>query len=100
MDIKQTLIAEIEEYCRRGGVAESTFGRQAINDGKFMRRIRAGGNVTTKTIDRVRAFMSDRPAWQNLSTDTPGAPPAAIGGSNGSGQSAAPSASADSKSND
>ncbi len=75
MDIKQTLIAEIEEYCRRGGVAESTFGRQAINDGKFMRRIRGGGNVTTKTIDRVRAFMQDRPAWQKQSIGGEAAPP-------------------------
>jgi len=61
MDAAQALVAEIEAYCRRSGVAESTFGRQAVNDGKFVGRIRGGGGVTTKTIDRVRQFMRDRP---------------------------------------
>ncbi len=61
MDAAQALIAEIEAYCRRGGLAESTFGRQAVNDGKFVSRVRGGGGVTTKTIARVRKFMRDRP---------------------------------------
>ena len=43
MDEAHTLIAEIEDYCRRGGCAESTFGRLAVNDGKFVGRIRSGG---------------------------------------------------------
>ena len=62
MDEAQTLIAEIEDYCRRGGCAESTFGRLAVNDGKFVGRIRNGGRVTTRTMERVRAFMRDQPA--------------------------------------
>ncbi|MEE8246689.1 MAG: hypothetical protein V3S87_05455, partial [Alphaproteobacteria bacterium] len=62
MDATQTLIADIEEYCRRGGLAESTFGRQAVNDGKFVSRIRNGGGVTMKTVARVRAFMREAPA--------------------------------------
>ncbi len=60
MDATRELIAEIEAYCRRGGLAESTFGRQAVNEGKFVGRLRKGGGVTTKTMARVRDFMGQR----------------------------------------
>jgi len=62
MDARQALISDIEDYCRRGGLAESTFGRQAVNDGKFVGRLRGGGNVTTRTIERVRRFMREHAA--------------------------------------
>src|SRR5580704_8637682 len=54
----QTLLREISEYCRRADLAESTFGRLAINDGKLVRRLRDGGRITTDTFDRIRAFMA------------------------------------------
>ncbi|MEE8544482.1 MAG: hypothetical protein V3T29_01580 [Alphaproteobacteria bacterium] len=76
MDATQTLIADIEEYCRRGGLAESTFGRQAVNDGKFVSRIRNGGGVTMKTVARVRAFMREAPARAEQSLDGEPAIPA------------------------
>jgi SAM-dependent methyltransferase len=40
-------------------MAESTFGRRAVNDGKFVPRLRFGGRVTTQTVDRVHAFIAD-----------------------------------------
>src|SRR5215469_13063080 len=51
------LLDEISSYCRDNGIAESTFGRLAINDGKLMSRLRTGGRVTEETGARVRAFM-------------------------------------------
>ena len=59
MNESEALIAEVEEHCRRAGVAETTFGRRAVNDGKFVRRVRGGGGVTTRTATRVRAYMSE-----------------------------------------
>jgi hypothetical protein len=53
----QELLQEISEYCRRTGLAESTFGRRAVNDGKLANRLRNGGRITTETLDRIRAFM-------------------------------------------
>ena len=53
------LLAEIVSFCRRVGMAESTFGRRAVNDGKFVPRLRFGGRVTTQTVDRVHAFIRD-----------------------------------------
>jgi SAM-dependent methyltransferase len=53
----QDLLQEISDYCRHTGLAESTFGRRAVNDGKLTARLRNGGRITTETLDRIRAFM-------------------------------------------
>ena len=53
----QELLQEISEYCRHTGLAESTFGRRAVNDGKLASRLRHGGRITTETLDRIRNFM-------------------------------------------
>ena len=53
----QELLQEIADYCRHTGLAESTFGRRAVNDGKLAARLRNGGRITTETLDRIRAFM-------------------------------------------
>ncbi len=58
------LLAEISEFCRHSGLAESTFGRRAVNDGKLTQRLRNGGRITTDTFDRIRAFMQTKPAAQ------------------------------------
>ena len=60
MDDEQHLIQEIESYCNAAGIAESTFGRQAVNDGKFVGRLRAGKSVTMTTVAKVRQFLTDR----------------------------------------
>ncbi|HRF09769.1 MAG TPA: hypothetical protein PL193_14150 [Xanthobacteraceae bacterium] len=55
----EEILREISDYCRRAGLAESTFGRRAVNDGKLVSRLRDGGRITTVTLDRIRTFMSD-----------------------------------------
>jgi hypothetical protein len=52
------LLQEISKFCRQTGLAESTFGRQAVNDGKLTDRIRSGGRITSDTLERIRAFMA------------------------------------------
>jgi hypothetical protein len=52
------LIDTIAEFCRRNSMAESTFGRRAVNDGKFVTRLRDGARITPETLERVSAFMS------------------------------------------
>jgi hypothetical protein len=54
----QELLQEISDYCRQTGLAESTFGRRAVNDGKLASRLRHGGRITTETLDRIRTFMA------------------------------------------
>ena len=60
--MSETLLRDIAEYCRGARMAESTFGRLAVNDGKLVSRLRLGGRVTTDTVDRVRAFIAPRAA--------------------------------------
>ena len=79
MGEQNALIADIERYCRDHEIAESTFGRLAVNDGKFVGRLRAGRGVTTRTIERVRDFLENgrpAPARRNKATKANGAAPA------------------------
>jgi hypothetical protein len=57
----QQLLQEISDYCRQSGLAESTFGRRAVNDGKLTARLRNGGRITTDTLDRIHGFMAAHP---------------------------------------
>jgi hypothetical protein len=56
---KRSLVDDISEFCAAQGIAETTFGRLAANDGKLVGRIRAGSGITAATTGRVRAFMAD-----------------------------------------
>jgi hypothetical protein len=73
----QELLQEISEYCRQTGLAESTFGRRAVNDGKLASRLRHGGRITTETLDRIRAFMANNrtPAARTTIISRSPAPP-------------------------
>lgn len=51
------LLTEITDFCRRSGIAESTFGRRAVNDGKLVTRLREGRRITTDTLERIRAYL-------------------------------------------
>ena len=52
------ILSEISDFCRKAGLAESTFGRLAVNDGKLVSRLRDGGSVTIDTLARLRTFMA------------------------------------------
>src|SRR5438477_1457615 len=53
-----SLLSSISDFCRRTGMAESTFGRRAVNDGKFVARLRDGARVTPETLKRVNQFIT------------------------------------------
>src|SRR5215475_3105187 len=71
--MREALLQEITDYCRDARMAESTFGRLAVNDGKLVNRLRLGGRLTTETEDRVRTFIS-RPSARAASPAEPVAP--------------------------
>jgi hypothetical protein len=54
------LLDSIAEFCRRANMAESTFGRRAVNDGKFVSRLRDGARITPETLERVSEFLTTR----------------------------------------
>jgi hypothetical protein len=59
MTVQSDLLTEVETFlAAQDGMAETTFGRLAVNDGKFVKRLREGANMTLATIDRVKRFIS------------------------------------------
>ena len=40
-------------------MAESTFGRRAVNDGKLVQRLRDGKRITTDTLERIQGFIGE-----------------------------------------
>lgn len=54
----QVLAREIEAFCDVHGIAVSTFGRLAVNDGKFVPRLHNGTRIEPETAKRVREFMA------------------------------------------
>lgn len=53
----QTLLAAIDAHLRVSGIKETTFGRLAVNDGKFVPRLRKGGRVWPETEGKVLDFI-------------------------------------------
>jgi hypothetical protein len=53
------ILDEIRDFCRDAGLAESTFGRLVVNDGKLVSRLRDGARITTDTLDRLRTYMAE-----------------------------------------
>ena len=64
MTERDTLLREIDAFCEREGMTATRFGRAALNDGHFLRRLREGGNITLRTVERVRAFINAQPQRQ------------------------------------
>src|SRR3954471_23578138 len=52
------ILSQISEFCRQADMAESTFGRRAVNDGKLVHRLREGKRITIDTLDRVQAYIA------------------------------------------
>ena len=55
---KDQLLTAVIEFCKEYKMAESTFGRKAVNDGKFVSRLRTGARVTPETFEKVKKFIN------------------------------------------
>ena len=59
---QESLLDAIAALCRRLKMAELTFGRLAVNDGKLISRLRDGARIKPETLERVRVFMAEQGA--------------------------------------
>lgn len=57
MTIQEEFLAEVDRFLAATGMAESTLGRLAVNDGKFVGRLRSGRTVTLAVLERARSWM-------------------------------------------
>jgi hypothetical protein len=76
----EQILKEIGDFCREAGLAESTFGRLAVNDGKLISRLREGGRITTDTLDRLRTYMAEHRKPPASPAGGAGAPAPAVAG--------------------
>lgn len=60
IDTAQSLLSEIEVFLASNGMTATAFGAEALNDGHFVRDLRAGKDIRASTIDRVREFIRKR----------------------------------------
>jgi len=52
------LIEQIDRFLKENQMKPSTFGHKAVNDGKFVARIRKGGRVWPETEKKVLDFIA------------------------------------------
>src|SRR5450631_7475 len=79
------ILGEIRDYCRATQTAESTFGRLVVNDGKLVSRLRDGASITTGTLDKVRAYLTEH---RTAAPPASGKPAAAVRPANGAAAAA------------
>ena len=66
---KDQLLTAVIEFCQEYKMAESTFGRKAVNDGKFVSRLRTGARVTPETFEKVKKFINSSGNIKSIEID-------------------------------
>ena len=66
---KDQLLTAVIEFCQEYKMAESTFGRKAVNDGKFVSRLRTGARVTPETFEKVKKFINSSGNVKSIEID-------------------------------
>lgn len=61
MSTHDKFLSEIEAFLTEESMRPTTFGIRAMNDAKFVTKLRDGADVTTRTMDRVRQFICEYP---------------------------------------
>jgi len=56
----ENLLDRISAHCAGRGIAETTFGIRAVNDGKLVPRLRNGGTVTLRTLEMIERELDAR----------------------------------------
>ncbi|MBT5483589.1 MAG: hypothetical protein HOH14_03560 [Gammaproteobacteria bacterium] len=69
MAVIETLIGEIEAFCKQQRISKSTFGLRVVNDGKLVNRLKDGKGVTLKTITRIQDYLGKNQNSQNNEPD-------------------------------
>lgn len=63
------LLARIDAFLDRHGMAESRFGRDATGEGDLVSSIRKGRSPTLKMLHRITAFMAECDAVADATRD-------------------------------
>lgn len=56
----ERLLEQIDAFLANSKMAETTFGRKAVNDGKFVARLRSGGRCWPETTERAINYIREQ----------------------------------------
>ena len=56
--LAQSFITDIDQFLARHGLEPSAFGKQALGDPNFIFDLKKGRSPSTRTMDKVRAYMA------------------------------------------
>lgn len=71
MDMRADLLKDIQAFVIERKIAETTFGRLAVNDGKFVPRLRSGSPVGLDLAQRAQNYMRAEQARIESSAQSP-----------------------------
>ena len=60
MSTKEALLRDIESFLAKTGISPTRLGEDSCGERGLIRRLQRGGDVTTETHDRIRAYMHAR----------------------------------------
>ena len=58
----ENIIQDVDRFLDQTKMAETTLGKKAVNDGKAIKRLRAGKRMWPETISKLRDFMDNHGA--------------------------------------
>lgn len=71
MSLLDDFLSDIDAYLAERRISETALGKAAVNDGKFVSRIRSGKGVTVRLVERVREYMRENPPPENDRSERP-----------------------------
>jgi hypothetical protein len=74
MDIRQTILDEIERFAAATGLAETSIGSLAVKDSRFVARLRGGHGVSVNSIEKLRQYLRDEGARRQRVIASRGSP--------------------------
>ena len=69
-----TLVDEIEQFLRESGMEPTIFGHKVQREWRLVDRLRAGGDVTTRTANKIREFIAENRPVDRPKRSRPAAP--------------------------
>ena len=64
--VRSALLARIDAYKLASGKSDSAIGKEALNDDKFVKRIREGSGFNVNTIQRVIDWIDAQDASSDM----------------------------------
>lgn len=55
---EKRLLSEIQAFCARSGMAETTFGQKAVHQWRLVDHLKSGKTITLSTAERIREFIA------------------------------------------